>query len=187
MFSTFSKFTLALLILVLSGSNAMSMNIDFSSLQESAKWRVSNDTVMGGVSRSSVDIDNGRLVFSGFLSLENNGGFTSVWRSPVYPLMGSSGKVVVKVIGDGRTYQLRFRSRQAPNISYFATFSTVSGKSKEHVFTQNDFRAVWRGRQVTNAPSFNWQDTTQIGFLLADKQAGEFTLVVEKIAQLHAI
>ena len=41
-------------------------------------WVVVNDTVMGGVSSSSVEAHNEEgVVFKGFLSLENNGGFTS--------------------------------------------------------------------------------------------------------------
>ena len=41
-------------------------------------WRITNDGVMGGLSRSAVHTADGTLVFDGELSRENNGGFASV-------------------------------------------------------------------------------------------------------------
>ena len=39
-------------------------------------WNIVNDDVMGGISRSSLSMnDENNLIFSGYLSLENNGGF----------------------------------------------------------------------------------------------------------------
>ena len=41
-------------------------------------WSIVNDDVMGGVSSSNISInDENNIVFSGFLSLKNNGGFAS--------------------------------------------------------------------------------------------------------------
>ena len=41
-------------------------------------WNIVNDDVMGGISRSSLSMnDENNLIFSGYLSLENNGGFAS--------------------------------------------------------------------------------------------------------------
>ena len=39
-------------------------------------WNIVNDGVMGGISTSSLSINsNSILIFKGYLSLENNGGF----------------------------------------------------------------------------------------------------------------
>ena len=41
-------------------------------------WIIVNDDVMGGISKSKLYIDKyNNLVFNGYLSLENNGGFAS--------------------------------------------------------------------------------------------------------------
>jgi len=41
-------------------------------------WSIVNDDVMGGISKSNVSInDSKNLIFKGYLSLENNGGFAS--------------------------------------------------------------------------------------------------------------
>ena len=41
-------------------------------------WGIVNDDVMGGISKSTLSLSNeNNLVFNGYLSLENNGGFAS--------------------------------------------------------------------------------------------------------------
>ena len=43
------------------------------------EWRIVNDGVMGGLSKGNISFtDGGTMVFKGNLSLENNGGFSSV-------------------------------------------------------------------------------------------------------------
>ena len=50
---------------------------DFTKKAAVLGWSVQNDTVMGGVSESSNTWVEKQMVFSGNLSLENNGGFVS--------------------------------------------------------------------------------------------------------------
>ena len=45
-------------------------------------WRSINDGVMGGLSSGGMRLEDGIAVFSGTLSLENNGGFSSVRSIP---------------------------------------------------------------------------------------------------------
>jgi hypothetical protein len=76
-------------------------------------WFNQNDTVMGGVSLGTASWADGALVFSGDLSLDNGGGFTSVVSSPDPALglaaAGAAG-LVVDASGDGRTYTLQLRA-----------------------------------------------------------------------------
>jgi hypothetical protein len=52
---------------------------DFSKETDSRRWEVEDDVVMGGRSKGEFSInDEGNGVFSGVVSLENNGGFSSV-------------------------------------------------------------------------------------------------------------
>ena len=56
--------------------------IDFNSDASISVWWPLNDTVMGGVSSSRMELSGeGKAVFTGKVSLENNGGFSSV-RGP---------------------------------------------------------------------------------------------------------
>ena len=57
---------------------------DFQAATNSPAWEVVNDDVMGGVSTSQFQLlTNGGAIFSGVVSLENNGGFASVRSSLV--------------------------------------------------------------------------------------------------------
>ena len=43
-----------------------------------SNWNIVNDDVMGGISKSYLSVnDENNLIFNGYLSLENNGGFAS--------------------------------------------------------------------------------------------------------------
>ena len=57
---------------------------DFQASKNPPTWQIVNDDVMGGVSTSKFQVlTNGGAIFSGVVSLENNGGFASVRSSAV--------------------------------------------------------------------------------------------------------
>lgn len=55
--------------------------IDFGSNKSGTDWMIINDGVMGGLSKGKVEFTQNSLLFTGTVSLENNGGFTS-FRAP---------------------------------------------------------------------------------------------------------
>ncbi len=57
--------------------------VDLDDVGEVAGWTTVNDPVMGGMSNSRITYGDGGLVFSGNISLENNGGFASARRTPI--------------------------------------------------------------------------------------------------------
>lgn len=61
-------------------NSTSSMNLDMTAQEESEYWQAINDNVMGGVSQGNIHFSDNYAVFSGEISLENNGGFTSVTR-----------------------------------------------------------------------------------------------------------
>lgn len=158
------------------------MNITFNQPDEQQRWQISNDTVMGGISRSQVRVNAGVLTFNGQLSLENNGGFASVWRQINDALNTEDSIVRINARGDGRVYQLRFRLADARGISYTAQFTTTQ-QWQWHSFTESDFKPVWRGRTVIGAPPMRFDKIVAVGILLADKVAGSFTVELQQIEQ----
>ncbi|MFS1444288.1 MULTISPECIES: CIA30 family protein [Vibrio] len=150
--------------------------IDFTQASEHQNWTVTNDNVMGGISTGELIYLDNMSRFRGELSLENNGGFSSIKRSiesPAYEI--DSAELIF--VGDGRTYQLRFTtSKDGHRVQYKHDFDTIKGEQFSKVFHFHDFQAVFRGRLLSDAPELKAQDIKQIGFLIADKQPSPFEL-----------
>lgn len=146
------------------------------------RWVIVNDTVMGGRSSSKLNWDDGYLVFSGYLSLENNGGFAST-RALLNPeALRQKSKIIVYVVGDGRDYKLRLRTNRGfDGLAYSANFPTVAGKLLKLEFKPEQFVAGFRGYEVLDAPILNFVDVRQLGFMIADKSEGEFKLKISSI------
>ena len=145
-------------------------------------WISVNDGVMGGVSEGRFErTERKTLLFTGNLSLENNGGFASIRTQPsAMDLAGASG-IVVKARGDGRTYWVDLRTaRQFGASSYRAFLTTSKGAFKETFIPFSDFKLQTFGRQVS-AGAVDPAAIVAVGFTLADKQAGPFELEVEYI------
>ena len=141
-------------------------------------WYVQNDTVMGGVSSSSVDIEQGAMVFSGTLSLDNNGGFVSA-RGPILdPDSSRMGNALsIDAEGDGRTYLVQILT---PTDSYVARFLPSDGPV---IVPFSDFTAT--GWRLDAAPAVGPLDAASIGQIaiyLLDEQVGEFELRVRSIS-----
>lgn len=144
-------------------------------------WSPVNDVVMGGVSRSAISqTEYGTGLFSGYLSLENNGGFASV-RTPVNPagLTAHTG-LMLKVKGDGRTYQLRLRTDDRfDGVSYRAAFPTEAGQWTTITLPFNEFQPTFRGRLLSDVPPLDPADIRQLAFMVADKTQGAFALEID--------
>jgi monofunctional biosynthetic peptidoglycan transglycosylase len=157
--------------------------VDFKAANENEQWRVINDGVMGGLSQSGIEITHLAIaVFEGTLSLENNGGFASVRRLPDnYKLAGFDG-ILLRVKGDGRTYQFRVRTNERfDGISYRADFKTTPGEWMTVKIPFKSLEPTYRGRTVPDAPDLRPEDIRQIGFLIGDKREGSFRLEIDWI------
>jgi len=148
-------------------------------------WRSINDGVMGGVSAGGMKQTNEGLEFSGEISLENNGGFSSVRRSIDQDLSRATG-VRIEVRGDGREYKFRIRQDSGfDGISWSAAF-TSSEDWRQIDIPLDRFMPVFRGRLVPQAGPVIPSEIKQIGFLLADRTAGPFVLEIRGIEFIAA-
>ena len=156
---------------------------DFQGPDEAARWVRVNDGVMGGLSQSEMRFTaQGTALFEGTLSLENNGGFASVRTIPDNFALGNYAGLAVRVKGDGRRYMLRLRTdRYLDGPAYEAGFDTVAETWVTLRVPFRDFAPTFRGRRIRNMPPLEGADIRQIGFMLADKQAGPFRLEIDWI------
>ncbi|MFT5851589.1 MAG: hypothetical protein ACI87J_001562 [Colwellia sp.] len=155
-----------------------SIMINFTEQKNADNWRITNDSVMGGKSEGRFLFEQDSGIFTGYISLENNGGFSSVFRM-IEPLPKNLETVSIDVEGDGITYQLRMIvSLDGYRLAYKHNFETVAGQRETLTFTLADFQASFRGRIMTNAPVLKSEDIRQVGFLITKKVAGKFSLSV---------
>ena len=146
-----------------------------------ARWYVVNDSVMGGISNSQVLQNDGNLVFTGNVSLANNGGFASI-RTLLDVKNQNITKIVLRVKGDGQTYQLRLRTNEyMDGAAYTHSFSTTKSEWLNIEFLPEDFQLTYRGRLLEQQPTISFKEIKQLGFMIAGKQAGKFRLEVERI------
>lgn len=156
----------------------------FTEAGDIADWGTVNDTVMGGVSSSSASWEAGAMVFSGELSLDNNGGFTSV-RGPIVPelggLLADATEVVVEAVGDGKTYLLQLRT--IDDLLYVQRFTTGEGSDASYRLPLADFEPVGRFLDpLPGAPALDPSRVGQMVIYLLDKQEGPFRLAVRRIS-----
>lgn len=77
---------------------------DFDKIDHVKAWEVTNDGVMGGISQGTWYQEDDYVVFEGDVSLENNGGFSSV-RVGFRPVdLSAYDGIVLRVRGDGQKY-----------------------------------------------------------------------------------
>lgn len=155
---------------------------DFDKPDAVKVWRPVNDGVMGGRSSGRVTVNQYKnLEFSGNLSLENNGGFASVRARDNGLAMQTGDIVVLRVRGDGRTYNFNvYTQRNMGGYSYRQSFATSRGEWIDVELPVDKFVATWRGRNFRDQ-AFKPSDVAGLGILLGDKKPGSFKLEIESI------
>jgi len=161
------------------------MQILFGFDEPTRAWDVIDDGVMGGLSRGSWKVEEGKGIFQGQLSLENNGGFSSVRSAPLDSAPSGATAFRLRVKGDGRRYQFRVRTDgNFDGVSYRAEFETTKDEWQEVALELKAFAAVFRGNVFNDYPPLSAERVVTVGFLLADKTQGAFRLEVEWIGAL---
>lgn len=156
----------------------------FDQPEATAPWQAIDDRVMGGVSASRMHHDPaGHGVFSGEVSLENNGGFASVRAVAEVPEAATGALAcLLEVRGDGRRYKFNLRTDGGfDGITHQASFQPPAGEWAVVRLPLEGFVATWRGRPASAGP-ISAAQIRQVGLLIADRQAGPFRLDVRVIA-----
>ncbi len=146
------------------------------------KWRIVNDGVMGGLSSSKVNVEDDKIIFSGNVSIENNGGFASL-RSPIkdYNFENFSG-IEIKIKGDGKRYSISMKETTYFS-GYFYT-STFETKKDEWVTIKISFdqsKLYYFGKELKPDKKIPLYNIKEISLLIGDKQEGSFNAEIEYI------
>lgn len=154
----------------------------FDSVENAGRWGIVNDSVMGGISESGLALlEEDALLFTGNVSLENNGGFASMRSAPTS--FGISNKEGIRLIvrGDGNTYRLRLYASRRSGVAYEAPFATMAGEWQTVLLPFTDFTPTIRGRVLADYPALDPTNIDVLGIMIRDDQEGEFVLSVGSI------
>jgi hypothetical protein len=174
------KYLLILFTLSLSNESNKKEIYAFTAQSKVNEWRIVNDDVMGGISESSIaPTAAGHGLFSGHVSMENNGGFASIQLNTRIQLAKEQKYIVLRIKGDGKAYEFRMKSEISQYESYVHSFAT-SGEWQTIKLPISEFYPQFRGRRL-NSPNFNFNTIEQVSFLIANKQEEDFKLWIDRI------
>jgi NADH dehydrogenase [ubiquinone] 1 alpha subcomplex assembly factor 1 len=154
---------------------------EFTKESKPEDWVIVDDVVMGGRSsgRFSINVD-GHGVFSGNVSLENNGGFSSVRHQFPKVSISKYTKFKIRLKGDGKSYQFRIKDSRNAYYSYITTFQT-SGNWETLTLEINDLYPSFRGQKL-NMPTYAGDSLEEIAFLIGNKRNESFGLILAEIS-----
>ena len=154
---------------------------DFTKEANLKNWYVVNDTVMGGESSGKMGTDaEGNGLFEGHVSLDKNGGFTSIrYEAGKTKLQGYS-KFVIVLKGDGKAYQFRVKTNSKDYYSYVYSFETTDNwQTIEIPFSS--MVPSFRGQSL-NMANFPGDYMEEIGILIGNKKVEDFKMAIDNIS-----
>lgn len=145
-----------------------------------SQWKIIDDIVMGGRSSGTFGLnDQGNGVFKGKVSLENNGGFSSLHYRCEKMETTSFSSVLIRVKGDGKSYQFRIKDALRHPYSYIAKFDT-SGVWETIEIPLREMYPAFRGRTL-DIPNYANTGIEEVAFLIANKKEEHFELLIDTI------
>lgn len=135
---------------------------------------------MGGVSKGTFARDpDGYAVFSGMVSLENDGGFSSVQChfDPIDVL--SCRTAIIRVRGDGKNYRFIVESERDARHNYAANFET-NGEWQDIRIPLRRMHAFRRGNRLA-LPDYPGKTMAQVRFMIANGKAETFRLLIASV------
>jgi len=153
---------------------------DFSLDCDLSNWYSVDDGVMGGRSAGNLVVNKeGHGIFSGEVSLENNGGFSSIRYRSTQQEISNYKLCKIRLRGDGKRYQFRVKTDKYDRHSYIYHFET-SGDWETIVIPMSEMYPAFRGRQL-NMPNYPVQQLEEISFMIGNKKAESFKIELDNI------
>ena len=154
--------------------------VDFSMDSDLSGWEVEDDVVMGGRSKGMFSIDHaGNAIFSGDVSLENNGGFSSVQHYFGSIDVARYRTACLRLKGDGKRYQFLVESDRNDRHYYVHEFQTGNDWQIVEV-PLAEMYPVYRGDRL-DIPNYPGQTMAQVRLFIANGKPESFRLEIDKI------
>ena len=159
------------------------INFDFNKDSNANDWYIVNDGVMGGRSEGSAYFSENSLMYKGNISLENNGGFSSV-RSAYQELdLSDYDAVEIRYKNSGQAFSLLLETNREWFRPYFKTQILETSEEWETLLLPlSDFEETRIGEKTGN--NLEQSDLSQIirlGIMVSNKKAGPFEIEIDYI------
>jgi hypothetical protein len=155
---------------------------DFRDSGTVAEWHAIDDRVMGGVSSSRLRHDPaGHAVFEGNVSLDRNGGFSSIRSTPADRGRPGAQTCFIEARTTGKRFKLNLLTDDTFDMINYQASLSPSATWQTLRIPLSTFGATFRGRGVPGAPALDPARIRQVGIMIAERQAGAFALEVRRI------
>ena len=172
--------TFSMLLLSIATIMQATTLFDFNKTIKTNDWNIVDDVVMGGKSSGLFYVDKeGHGVFEGRVSLENNGGFSSLRYRFNKISTKQHTNIVLRVKGDGKTYQFRIKTKLSDYYSYITYFDT-SENWETIVLSLSDMYPSFRGQKL-NMANYDQESIEEITFLIGNEKVEDFKLVIDSV------
>lgn len=134
------------------------------------QWGALDDVVMGGVSSSAFQVQDGVGLFSGTVSTANSGGFTSVRTRNLNPPLDLSAYegIRLRVRGDGQRYKFFLRSSDGwDSTAYAYSFDTQADSWIEVAIPFKALVPVFRAKTIPDAPPLDTSAICSLQLMLS--------------------
>jgi hypothetical protein len=155
--------------------------IDFGKEKVTRGWMTVNDGVMGGRSQGEISFTEDAMIFQGNLSLENNGGFSSIRTNWGNYDLSKYEKIIIRIKGDGRQYGFVLSNASRfylPNHKFEFT-----GKKGEWTTVEMPLKAFHEEVMGKKTGNIIQEETLEriirMGVILSDKIEGPFRLEID--------
>jgi hypothetical protein len=153
---------------------------NFTADSDISNWNIVDDVFMGGRSDGNIKInEEGHAEYTGEISLQNNGGFSSLRYDFNTINTENFSKFILKIKGDGKSYQFRVKTSRNDRYSYIFEFKTT-GAWETIEIPFSEMYGAYRGN-ILNIPNFEGDQMEEIAFLIGNKKEEHFKLLIDAI------
>lgn len=133
-------------------------------------WGALDDVVMGGVSSSTVRMEEQYALFTGDVSTNNSGGFVSIRTRNFDPALNLSAYqgIALRLQGDGQRYKFFLRDKAGWDaLAYGYSFDTQSGEWMTVQVPFAQLNPVFRAKTQPDAPALDPSHVCSLQLMLS--------------------
>ncbi|MBN8549156.1 MAG: CIA30 family protein [Deltaproteobacteria bacterium] len=155
---------------------------EFETPSDASRFTPIDDRIMGGLSSSRVVAETSSVArFVGAVSFENNGGFASVRAALEECNFAEDEGICLRIKGDGKRYKVRLLNDSSSNAVAYESSFLACAEWREFPVPFSSLVPTWRGQVVPDAPPFNRAAVVALGFMISERQEGDFELSIDWI------